>query len=83
MAVGEKTYLVYIDCPAYPQRGCYVEAIPYGKDETFDTVKDALPPSVLEKLEVTAPDIRTAREVGLWNILAKLMLPKKTETGGA
>jgi hypothetical protein len=73
----DKTYLVYIDCPAYPTKGCYLAVIPYRKDDTFDTIKDALPPAVFDYSEVKATDMQTAKEVGLWNILMKAMLPKK------
>ena len=58
-------YIVFIDAPPFPFRGYSLEAIKIPKGKTFEDIRDALPPNLVNHVEVEADNIQEAKAVGL------------------
>jgi hypothetical protein len=58
-------YVVFLNAPPLPYRGYSLEAIKIPKSKTFDDIRDLLPPTLVNHVEVEADNIHEAKAVGL------------------
>ena len=54
-------YVVYTDVPAYPRTGCQIRVKKIPRGQTFNDVRDSLPPTVGRLAVVSATSAGTAK----------------------
>ena len=60
---------MYIDCPPYPSKGCYIGAIRYPKGKGFEDVRDFIPATVAKYKEIDAANVFEAKAMYLHLLL--------------
>jgi len=58
-------YLIFLDAPPYPFKGYRLEAIKIPKGKTANDLRNSLPSTLVNSVEIEADDIHEAKAVGL------------------